>query len=245
VSTQRVGVANRLSSLGMIWVILLLLLVAGVFLPSVWVKHVLKKYSTPADRYRKEGSGGDLARHLLDRFELSAVKVEATDKGDHYDPTDKTVRLSADNFAGHSLTAITVAAHEVGHAFQDARGEALFKTRQRLVGAAAVGQRIASVMLVGAPLLLLVTRTPQASGIMLLIGVASMALGTIAHMVTLPVELDASFGKALPILEQGTYLQEGDLPHARKILKAAALTYVASSLASLLSLGRWLAVLRR
>jgi Zn-dependent membrane protease YugP len=229
----------------MIWVFLVMVLLACIFLPSVWVRQVLKKYSTPADRYQNQGSGGDLARHLLDRFDLATVKVEATDKGDHFDPEAKAVRLSADNFAGHSLTAITVAAHEVGHAIQDARGEALFKTRQRLVSAAATGQKVASIMLVAAPVLSVLTRAPQIGVLVLLIGVAAMSLGTIAHLVTLPVELDASFGKALPILEQGGYLQEGDLLHARRILKAAALTYVAGSLASLLNLGRWLAVLRR
>ncbi len=229
----------------MIWVAVIVVIVAAVFLPSVWVRHVLKKYSSPADRYRGKGSGAELARHLLDRFDLSAVKVEVTDKGDHFDPTDKAVRLSEDNYAGHSLTAVTVAAHEVGHAIQDARGEAMFRARQRLVVVANAGQRVASVMLVVTPLLFLVTRAPQAGALTLLIGAASMALGTVAHLVTLPVEYDASFRKALPILEQGGYLHDGDLPHARKILKAAALTYVASSLASLLNLGRWLTVLRR
>ncbi len=92
---------------------------------------------------------------------------------------------------------------------------------------------------------MLIARVPQASLGILLLAVASMALGTLVHLVTLPVELDASYGKALPILEQGNYLQDGDLPHARRILKAAALTYVAGSLASLLNLGRWIAVLRR
>jgi Zn-dependent membrane protease YugP len=229
----------------MVWLIFIVVLLACVFLPSLWVRHVLQKYSQPADRYRDKGSGADLARHMLDRFELGAVKVEETDKGDHYDPIDKAVRLSANNYAGHSLTAVTVAAHEVGHAIQDARGEALFKTRQRLVGVALKGERVARVMLVAAPILLLVTRLPQAGALVLLLGVASMALGTVVHLVTLPVELDASYGKALPMLEEGDYLYDGDLPHAQKILKAAALTYVAGSLASLLNLGRWLAVLRR
>jgi Zn-dependent membrane protease YugP len=238
-------VSDTVAYWGMVWIILLVLILASVFLPGMWVRHILQKYSTPADRYRDKGSGGELARHLLDRFELGAVKVEQTDKGDHYDPTDKVVRLSADNFAGHSLTAVTVAAHEVGHAIQDARGEALFKTRQRLVGVAMKGERVARMMLLAAPLLFLVTRAPQASALMLLIGVGSMALGTVVHFVTLPVELDASYGKALPMLEEGGYLYDGDMPHARKILKAAALTYVAGSLASLLNLGRWIAVLRR
>ncbi len=229
----------------MIWPILVMALLACIYLPSVWVKRVLQKYSTPADRYKSQGSGGDLARHLLDRFDLKDVKVEATEAGDHFDPEAKAVRLSADNFAGHSLTAITVAAHEVGHAIQHARGEALFKTRQRLVSVAATGQKMASILLVAAPVLSVLTRAPQVGVLALLLGVVAMSMGTLAHLVTLPVELDASYGKALPILEEGNYLQDGDLPHARRILKAAALTYVAGSLASLLNLGRWLAVLRR
>ena len=79
----------------------------------------------------------------------------------------------------------------------------------------------------------------------LAVAVASMLLGTLVHLVTLPVELDASFNKALPMLKAGQYLYDSDLPHATRILRAAALTYVATSLASLLNLGRWLAVLRR
>ncbi|MCP4001945.1 MAG: zinc metallopeptidase [Gammaproteobacteria bacterium] len=229
----------------MIWVIFILGLLACIILPGVWVKQVLKKYSEPADRYRKEGSGAELARHLLDNFELLDVKVEETDKGDHYDPVSKAVRLSANNFNGYSLTAITVAAHEVGHALQDSRDEALFNARQRLVNVAIMGERAGRVILMMAPLVLLVARLPQLSILMLLLAVASMAMGTLVHLVTLPVELDASYGKALPILEEGDYLQAGDLPHARRILKAAALTYVAGSLASLLNLGRWIAVLRR
>ncbi len=91
----------------------------------------------------------------------------------------------------------------------------------------------------------MLTRIPQAGALTILIGLLSMGLSTIVHLVTLPVEFDASYGKALPILKEGKYLHDGDLKHAEKILKAAALTYVAGSLASLLNLGRWIAVLRR
>ena len=123
----------------MIWLILFIILMACIFLPSMWVKLVLHKYSEPEDRYRDKGSGAELARHLLDRFELGEVGVEETDKGDHYDPQTRTVRLMPGNYGGYSLTAVTVAAHEVGHAIQHARGEALFDTRQRLVAAARHG----------------------------------------------------------------------------------------------------------
>ncbi|GLO62565.1 hypothetical protein MACH09_30730 [Vibrio sp. MACH09] len=214
-------------------------------MPNLWVKHVMEKYKQPADRYREQGSGAELARHLLDSNGLGDVEVEETSAGDHYDPAAKAVRLTPDNYSGYSLTAVTVAAHEVGHAIQDSRNEALFLTRQKLVKAAVVGERIAGMMLVAAPIVLMLTRLPQAGALMIAIGVVSIALGTLVHLVTLPVEFDASYGKALPLLKEGDYLHDGDLKHAEKILKAAALTYVAASLTSLLNLGRWIAVLRR
>jgi Zn-dependent membrane protease YugP len=229
----------------MIWIILFVGLLAAIYLPSLWVRQVLAKYSKPPDRYRQQGTGADLARHLLERFGMEQVAVEETEIGDHYDPQAKAVRLSPANYAGTSLTAITVAAHEVGHAIQDARGERLFKYRQRLVKTAIGGEKIGSLMLLGAPVIMLLLRLPQISFTMLLIGFGSMLLGTLVHLVTLPVELDASFNKALPILKEGNYLQQGDLPHAQRILKAAAFTYVAGSLASLLNLARWIAILRR
>ena len=228
----------------MVWVFVIVVLLV-VLLPGFWVKRVLQKYSEPADRYRGKGSGGELARHLLDRFELGSIGVEPTERGDHYDPVAGVVRLSPQHYGGHSLAAVTVATHEVGHAIQHARSEPLFGFRQRIVRLAAGGERVGSVLLIASPLVVLLTRVPQAGLAMLLVAVVTMALGTLAHLVTLPVEIDASFNKALPILKEGDYLHAGDLPHARRILKAAAFTYVAGSLSSLLNLGRWLAVLRR
>jgi Zn-dependent membrane protease YugP len=229
----------------MVWAVLVIALLVCVYLPSFWVKRVMQRYREPGDRYREQGSGAELARHLLARFDLADIKVEETTAGDHYDSKARAVRLTSSNYTGHSLTAVTVAAHEVGHAIQDARGESLFKTRQKLANAAMIGERIAGMMLMASPIVILITRIPQAGALMVLIGVISMSLGTVVHLVTLPVELDASYGKALPILKDGNYLHDGDLQHAERILKAAALTYVAGSLASLLNLWRWIAVLRR
>jgi Zn-dependent membrane protease YugP len=229
----------------MIWILLFIVLTVCVTLPGLWVRQVMKKYSEPADRYKEQGNGGELARHLLDRFDLGDVKVEETPAGDHYDPVARAVRLTPGNYTGYSLTAVTVAAHEVGHAIQDARGESLFRARQKLAKTAVVAERFAGILLIAAPIVFILTRAPQASILTILIGVMSMALGTVVHLVTLPVEFDASYRKALPILKEGDYLRDGDLQHAEKILKAAALTYVAGSLASLLNLGRWIAILRR
>lgn len=227
------------------WLLVVVLMLALLIGPRLWVQHVLRKYSRPADRYRAAGTGADLARQLLDRHGLAGVKVESTEQGDHYDPEARAVRLTASNYRGSSLTAVTVAAHEVGHAIQHARGEALFQSRHRLARMAATAERVAGLLLLAAPLMMLLTRMPQGGLLLLLLAVGSAALGTLVHLVTLPVEFDASFNKALPMLEGGQHLHGGDVPHARRILTAAALTYVAGSLASLLNVWRWLAVLRR
>lgn len=221
----------------------LLALIALVFGPSWWVRRVMSRYSEPADRY--PGTGGELARHLLDRLELHDVGAEITDRGDHYDPEARCVRLTPDKFNGKSLTAITVAAHEVGHAHQDATGYAPLKWRTRLVKLAAPGERVGAGILMLAPVVTLLTRAPVAGLLMLAGGFLVLGLSTVIHLVTLPMELDASFGRAMPLLQKGGFLKPGDEPHARKLLTAAALTYVAVSLVSLLNIGRWWAILRR
>lgn len=218
-------------------------LLALVFGPSWWVKRVMTRYSEPANRY--PGTGGELARYLLDQLDLGHVGAEITEQGDHYDPDEKCVRLTPDKFNGRSLTAITVAAHEVGHAHQDATGYGPLKWRTRLVKLAAPGERIGAAVLMLAPVVTVLTRAPVAGLLMLLGGFLVLGLSTVVHLVTLPMELDASFGRAMPLLEKGDFLQPGDKPHARKLLTAAALTYVSVSLVSLLNIGRWWAILRR
>jgi Zn-dependent membrane protease YugP len=220
-----------------------ILMLAVIFGPGLWVRRVMARYSNPGDRY--EGTGGELARHLLDRAGLAAVRVEETGQGDHYDPQDKAVRLSADRYAGRSLTAVTVAAHEVGHALQDAEGYAPLRARTRLVTMSRGAEKLGAGLLFAAPVLGLLTRMPAVTGLMFLGGFLSLGSAALVHLVTLPTEFDASFRRALPMLEEGDYLYRADLPHARRLLKAAALTYVAASLMSLLNIARWLAILRR
>jgi len=222
---------------------LLLLLVVVVVGPGLWVNHVLQRYSRPTDRY--PGSGGELVRHMLDRLNLHDVGAEITEQGDHYDPAARMVRLTEDKFNGRSLTAITVAAHEVGHAHQHVSGYRPLLWRTRLVKWAAPGEKIGAGVLMMAPFVTLVTRAPVVGLLMLLGGFLVLGLGAVIHLVTLPVELDASFGRALPMLKKGGYLKSGDEPHARRLLAAAALTYVAASLMSLLNVARWWAILRR
>lgn len=225
------------------YLILLILLLALVFGPQLYVRSVMKRYSKPHERF--PGTGGELARHLLDRFGMESVCVETTEKGDHYDPEAHCVRLSKENFEGKSLTAIAVAAHEVGHAIQHHDGYPMFEVRSRLVRVATVAEKLGAGAMLAIPVLTLLTRIPSVGLLTLLLGVGSFLGATLVHLATLPVELDASFGRALPILKRGQYINHKEERAVRRILRAAALTYVAASLASLLNLGRWLAVLRR
>lgn len=227
----------------MFYLILVITITVLIVGPSYWVKHTLAKYSHPEDRY--PGTGGELARILLDWANLQAVKVEVTEHGDHYDPIEKAVRLTADKFNGKSLTAITVAAHEVGHAIQDRDGYLPLKLRTRLVAIAAPTEKLGATILMIAPVIAVITKAPSAGALFLLGGLLTLGAATVVHLVTLPMELHASFARALPMLEQGKYLIHGDEPHARKILRAAAWTYVSASLMTLLNIGRWWAILRR
>lgn len=216
---------------------------AVVFGPGLWVQRVMQRYSEPADRY--PGTGGELARHLLDGLGLDDVGVETTDAGDHYDPRDRTVRLTPDKYDGRSLTAITVAAHEVGHALQDHQRYAPLRLRTRLVSATRHLERVGAAVLMASPFVGVITRAPAAGLLTFLGGLMSLGSAALVHLVTLPTEIDASFSRALPILERGGYLKDEDRPHARRLLTAAALTYVAASLMSLLNMARWWAILRR
>lgn len=192
------------------------------------------------------GTGGELAVHLVEELELDGVTVEKTENNqDHFDPSTRTVRLGPGNFDGKSLTAVAVAVHEVGHAIQYHRGEPLIKLRTRFAPYARLAERIGVGALMFMPVVFAVTRVPHAAGIMIAAGVLSMLSAVVFHLLTLPVEWDASFNKALPILTKGRYIAPGEEKAVRSVLKAAALTYVAAALADLLSLWRWLLILRR
>lgn len=228
---------------GMHYVIIALFLIILIAGPQWWAQRTFKRYSKLNPEL--SGTGGELARHLLDRFDMSHVKVETTTPGgDHYDPESLTVRLSPANFTDKSLTAVAVAAHEVGHAIQHFQNDPRLALRTRLIKSTQALQKVGSVAMFVIPIAMVVAKSPVAGIAMFLIGLMSLASSTVVHLITLPVELDASYGKALPILQEG-YVSEQDQKRVEKILRAAALTYVAASLSSLLNVGRWLATLRR
>lgn len=192
------------------------------------------------------GTGGELARHLLTRLQLTDFSVQALETaGDHYDPENKTVCLSPGVHEGKSLTAVVVAAHEVGHALQHFTGYKPLYLRWNLAKYIAFVEKAASVLLVSFPFVALLSKSPLAGGLMLVSGLTVLLLPVVFHLVTLPVEWDASFNRALPLLLEGEYLPKTAEPVIRRILTAAALTYVSASLFSLLNFYRWIAFLRR
>ena len=219
-----------------------LLLLVLIFGPQVWVRRVLAQHGV--DRPDLPGTGAELARHLLDEAGLHAVTVEKTDRGDHYDPGALAVRLLAQHHDGRSIAAVAVAAHEVSHAVQHAREEPAFMRRLELVQSLTWVEWIASGILMLAPVMLILLRSPLLVIVQVLAGISLLGIRVVVHAVTLPVEFDASFGKALPVLVRGRYLSAGDMPAARSVLKAAAYTYVAAALATLLDIARWFRILR-
>jgi Zn-dependent membrane protease YugP len=224
----------------------LLLILAVVFalavLPQMWVRRVIAQHAH--DRPDIPGTGGQFARHLLDEMKLAHVKVEETSLGDHYDPDAKAIRLLPQNMQGRSLAALVIAAHETGHAMQDATGYQPLQARTRLARQAIRVEKVGAVVMLAAPIVLALARTPHVLLFELLAGVLLLGMSMAMHAVTLPVEFDASFRRALPVLRAGRYIKDADMPAARQILKAAAYTYVAAAAMSLLDVARWIRVLR-
>jgi Zn-dependent membrane protease YugP len=157
------------------YLIIILVLLAAILGPSLWVNRIMKRYSKPADRYTN--SGGEVARRLLDELGLQEVGAEMTDKGDHYDPRERMVRLSPQNFQGHSLTAITIAAHEVGHAVQHADGYMPLIWRTRLVRLVGPVEKTGAALLMATPLIMGITRAPSAGLLMLFGGFLTLGSG--------------------------------------------------------------------
>jgi len=227
----------------MIYLILGIILFVLILGPQYWAKHILQKYSGHRDDI--PGTGAELVKHLRKKFDMAYLKVEGTDLGDHYDPTDKAVRLSKDNLDKRSLTAITVAAHEFGHALQHAKNYKPLTLRTSMVRTAQKLERVGGFALLVLPLVAFTPAGARLAPALFLVVILSMLVNTLVHFVTLPVEFDASFGRALPILREGQYISKNDYRAARRILTACALTYLASSLSGMLNFWRWLKLLRR
>ncbi len=227
----------------MVLVVGALLVIALIFGPSLWVKFVMRRYSS--EKPEMPGTGGELAKHLIERFSLNDVKVEVTELGDHYDPIEKKVRLSKENYESKSLTAIAIAAHEVGHAIQDQQGDRRLAIRTKMVPIIDKVARLSTVIISLSPVIGIITRHPMPFSLLLLLGLSGFIARMMVHAVTLPIEFDASFSKALPLLREGEYISQSNEKAVGHVLRAAALTYVSAALADILNLGRWIVILMR
>lgn len=226
------------------YILLTIILLALVYMPSLWVSVVMRKHSAVRDDL--PGTGGELAEHLIKRFELQNVNLEETkDRQDHYDPSTRTVRLGNSNYNGKSLTAVAVAAHEIGHAIQFDREESISKLRNRYLPTAFLLKKAGVLIFTALPFLAILTKSPAAIFFVIGLGLVLQLIGALAYLIVLPEEWDASFRKAMPILIEGEYISTDDIPAVQSVLKAAALTYFAAALADLVNIGRWFMILRR
>ncbi len=197
---------------------------------SALVNSAMNKYS----RVRNGSgiTGEEAARRILNSEGLYNVQIEclSSDRGDHYDPRTNTVRLSRSNFTQPSVTAVGVAAHECGHAIQHAKGYAPLNFRSALVPVANIGSHL------GLPLILLGVFLSW-NQVLIQIGIWAFALAVAFQLVTLPVEFNAS-GRAVAKIEQYGLLSAEETKGCRKVLTAAAMTYVAAAASAILQLLR-------
>ena len=196
---------------------------------SALVNSTMRKYSKV--RNMRGITGAEAARNLLNREGLYNVQIEClnANDGDHYDPRTDTVRLSYNNYNGTSVTAVSVAAHECGHAIQDATNYAPLNIRSAIVPAANIGSQLSWPLFIAG---LIFSIHPLVT-----LGIALFSLAVLFQLVTLPVEINAS-SRALTMLETTGILGTDEKKGARKVLTAAALTYVAALASSILQLPR-------
>lgn len=203
---------------------------------SAITKGRFRKYSKYTTRSRL--TGADIARSILEDNNIRDVKVEriAGELSDHYDPRSKVLRLSEPVYDSNSMAAFGVAAHEVGHAIQHAKSYSLLSFRSAWVPVANLGGGLSMIVIF---LAFFLGGAESATGASLSwLGVLLFGCTTVFTLVTLPVEFDAS-KRALVCLQEGNYVTEKELDGARKVLNAAAMTYVAAFITSLLTLLYW------
>ncbi|MDZ5473241.1 zinc metallopeptidase [Bacillus sp. 31A1R] len=215
--------------MGFGFLIYFVLIVAIPLWAQFKVKGAYKKYSkVPSSSYMR---GAEVARKILDSNGLYHVGVEET-RGvltDHYDPRSKTVRLSSENFHGHSVAAAAIAAHEVGHAMQDQEEYAFLRFRHALVPVANIGSNFSWILI----LIGILASMSQ----MLLLGIIFMAAAVLFQVVTLPVEFNASNRAMDQVVSLGV-IRNDEERETKKVLNAAALTYVAAAAVAVLELTR-------
>lgn len=212
--------------------ILVLIGAAICMLASANVKSTYKKYAQM--RSMTGMTGAQVAERLLRNAGINDVSVGhvSGELSDHYNPSTKKVNLSDSVYSSSSVAAIGVAAHECGHAIQHAKGYVPLNLRSAFVPVANFGSKLAwPLILIG----LLINA--ESSQLIINAGIILFSFAVIFQLITLPVEFNAS-SRALALLESQGILSEQELPYTKKVLGAAALTYVASAASAILQLLR-------
>jgi hypothetical protein len=201
-----------------------------------WAQHRVKAtYEKYAEIQSSLGmTGAQVAKTILQRMGIDDVTVEQVEGQltDHYDPSAKTVRLSESVYASSSLAAAAIAAHECGHVLQDVRGYQFMNIRASLVPVANIGANFGPLMVMAG---LFLTSLGSLSTVFINLGIILFAGAILFHLVTLPVEFDAS-SRALRLIDELGILQGEENRGARSVLNAAAWTYVATAIYAALQL---------
>lgn len=213
------------------------ILLIPILILSVWaqaqVSGNFKRYSGVANRRRLTGAqAAEAVLHAHGIYDV-AIRPCAGNLTDHYDPRDNSISLSENVYNSASIAAVGVAAHEAGHAVQYAENYGPVRLRTAIIPATQIGSKFSFILLLVGMVLY--------SQSLFLIGILLFSLTTLFQLITLPVEFNASH-RALQTLENQQLLYDDELSGARKVLKAAALTYVAALLMSALQLLRYVLI---
>ena len=205
------------------------LMIAPAMLLAVWAQYRVKATYAAAQRMPASLSGAAAARHILDSAGLSQVSIEQVPGhlSDHYDPRDKALRLSPEVYGARSLAAVGIAAHEAGHAMQDAKNYAPLVIRNVAVPAAGFGSSTGMTLaMIGA-----IFHLPP----LLMLGIILFAAVVLFQIVNLPVEFNASSRAKMVLVEHGIVSPQ-DMTYVNRVLNAAAWTYVAATLQAIMGL---------
>ena len=180
-------------------------------------------------------TGNELGLKILQENKLENVLIEPIKQIDHYNPLEKKVNISEDKLYKKSITSIAVVAHEIGHAIQDKENYKPLLLRQKLIEKTMIFQRAGSFLLIfGLPSIFAITKSPFITFLAAIIIMGCLSTNVLIHLITLPVEFDASFKRALPILQK--YVPKQNMRQCRSVLRAAAFTYLAQSIVSIFRL---------
>ena len=201
-------------------------------LPKFWLSYSMKKGDK--ELVNMPFNAEEFGKLILKENDLTGVKIEETQAVDHYDLNDRTVRVKEGRLEKKSLTSLTIVCHEIGHAIQHNEEYEPLVQRTNLVEKTQWTSRLGGVILYSALPLILATGSFGFIKLSLLLVICSVLVGVLIHLITLNVEIDASFNRAMPILKEK--IPEEYHAQCNNVLKAAAFTYVIGALTSFLSL---------